>query len=242
VIRSLFEPKPCTGLPKSATGTTQAPTIVEGSRNSGSEPPGSPPCSSRCRTSLPYILLQTGSVEMPASMPTNRPKNASPICEMLKPWLLPNTSGKAPKKRYRIPNRMADKMQRLKHYITTVSQFTNQNPTKRKRPTIGSKKRSWNGRMHDHSTVLAIDLSIFSIGAIHSGLPVSFRSRIAFRRRRTGWYVSGTKRTIRQSYEASISLWYTWCAAQSYLNSRPDDEDIETPDCILTNRRFARKS
>jgi hypothetical protein len=121
-------------------------------------------------------------------------------------------------------------------------QFTNQNPTKRKRPTIGSKKRSWNGRMHDHSTVLAIDLSIFSIGAIHSGLPVSFRSRIAFRRRRTGWYVSGTKRTIRQSYEASISLWYTWCAAQSYLNSRPDDEDIETPDCILTNRRFARKS
>jgi hypothetical protein len=34
--------------------------------------------------------------------------------------------------------------------------------------------------MHDHSTVLAIDLSSFSIGAIHSGFPVSFRSRIAF--------------------------------------------------------------
>jgi hypothetical protein len=40
---------------------------------------------------------------------------------MLKPWLFPNTSGKAPKKRYRIPRRMADRMQRLKHYITTVS-------------------------------------------------------------------------------------------------------------------------
>jgi hypothetical protein len=52
--------------------------------------------------------------------------------------------------------------------------------------TIGSKNKSWNGRMHDQSTVLVIDRSIFSIGAIHSVLPVSFRKRIAFLRRRTG--------------------------------------------------------
>jgi hypothetical protein len=91
--------------------------------------------------------------------------------------------------------------------------------------------------MHDHSTVLAIDLSIFSMGAIHSGLPVSFRSRIAFRRRRTGWYVSGTNRTIRQSYRSSVSVWCTWCAAQPYLNSRPDDEHVETPVLMSTHRQ-----
>jgi hypothetical protein len=92
--------------------------------------------------------------------------------------------------------------------------------------------------MHDHSTVLAIDLSIFSIGAIHSGLPVSFRNRIAFRRSRTGWYVSGTNRTIRQSYQANVSLWCTWCAAQPYLDSRPDDEHVETPVFMSTHRRL----
>jgi hypothetical protein len=81
-----------------------------------------------------------------------------------------------------------------------------------------------------------MDLSIFSIGAIHSWLPVSFRSRIAFLRRRTGWYVSGTKSTIRQSWKASISSWCTWCAAQPYLNSRPDDEHVEAPVFMLTHR------
>jgi len=65
--------------------------------------------------------------------------------------------------------------------------------------TIGLKNRSWNGRMHDQRTVLAIDRSIFSIGAIHSWLPVSSRKRIALRRSRTGWYVSGTNKTIRRS-------------------------------------------
>jgi hypothetical protein len=66
-------------------------------------------------------------------------------------------------------------------------------------PTIGSKKSSWNGRMQDHSTVLAIDLSSFSIGAIHSALPVSARRRLALRRSSTGWYVSGTNKAIRVS-------------------------------------------
>jgi hypothetical protein len=65
--------------------------------------------------------------------------------------------------------------------------------------TIGSKKSSWNGRMQDHSTVLAIDLSSFSIGAIHSALPVSARRRLALRRSSTGWYVSGTNKAIRVS-------------------------------------------
>lgn len=54
VIRSMLgRQRICNNLPKSAIGTTQAPSIVDGSRNSGSEPPGSPPCASRCRTSLP---------------------------------------------------------------------------------------------------------------------------------------------------------------------------------------------
>jgi hypothetical protein len=53
--------------------------------------------------------------------------------------------------------------------------------------------------MHDQSTVLGIDLDIFSMGAIHSGLPVSLRRRMAFWRSSTGWYVSGTKRTIKAS-------------------------------------------
>jgi len=58
--------------------------------------------------------------------------------------------------------------------------------------------------MHDQSTVFAMERSIFSIGAIHSGLPVSSRRRIAFLRSRTGWYVSGTKRTIRQSWRLAL--------------------------------------
>jgi hypothetical protein len=53
--------------------------------------------------------------------------------------------------------------------------------------------------MHDQSTVLGIDLDIFSIGAIHSVLPVSLRKRTAFWRNSTGWYVSGTNRMIKAS-------------------------------------------
>jgi hypothetical protein len=67
--------------------------------------------------------------------------------------------------------------------------------------TIGSKSSSWNGRTHDQSTVLVIDLSIFSMGAIHSKFPVSFRNRIAFLRSNTGWYVSGTNRVISNSWQ-----------------------------------------
>lgn len=46
-------------------------------------------------------------------------------------------------------------------------------------PTIGSKNNNWNGRMQDAAIVLGIDLDIFSIGAIHSWLPVSLRSLMA---------------------------------------------------------------
>lgn len=40
---------------------------------------------------------------------------------MLKPWLFWKTKGNAPKNRYKIPNKIADRMQRLKHWCTTVS-------------------------------------------------------------------------------------------------------------------------
>ena len=53
--------------------------------------------------------------------------------------------------------------------------------------TIGSKKRSWNGRIQDHATVLGIDLDICSIGAIHLSSPLSSRSFLALLRSRTGW-------------------------------------------------------
>jgi hypothetical protein len=56
-----------------------------------------------------------GSVEMPMVIPTKIPRNPSPVCEVLKPWFVPKTSGKAPKNMYRIPKRMADKMQRFRH-------------------------------------------------------------------------------------------------------------------------------
>ena len=65
--------------------------------------------------------------------------------------------------------------------------------------TIGSKKSSWNGLIQDHKTVFVIDLDMRSIGAQCDGFPVSFRSRIALLRSRTGWYVSGTNRTIKAS-------------------------------------------
>jgi hypothetical protein len=74
--------------------------------------------------------------------------------------------------------------------------------------------------MQLRATVLVIDLSIFSIGAIHSELPVSFRSRIAFLRRSTGWYVSGTKSMIRQSWQlASV---YDAQPSQLLLTCTPD--------------------
>lgn len=44
--------------------------------------------------------------------------------------------------------------------------------------------------------VFTIDRSCFSIGAFHRWSPVSLRSRWAFLRNSTGWYVSGTKRVI----------------------------------------------
>lgn len=104
--------------------------MVDASRNSGSEPPAWPPCSSRCRTSLPYTRLQMGSDDTPVSMPTSRPRKARPVCERVKPWLLPKTRGKAPKNRYKIPRRMADNKQRFRHFFpvpmvsSTTKKFT----------------------------------------------------------------------------------------------------------------------
>ncbi len=189
----------CSHLPNNPIGTSQAPAIVDGSRNSGSEPP---PCASFFRTSLAYILLKTGSLETPRIMPARRPKKERPTCEMLKPWLCWKTSGNAPKNRYRIPRSRADSMQRFKHY--PILSDHNPHPFWAIRLTIGSKISNWKGLIQDQSTVLAMDLFIFSIGAIQSGLPVSSRNRIALFRRRTGWYVSGTNRTIKQSWSQAL--------------------------------------
>ena len=68
------------------------------------------------------------------TLPTNSPRKVSPVCQRLKPWLLPKTSGKAcdgvrafidrrderslgrtPKNRYSTPNKTADKRHRLVH-------------------------------------------------------------------------------------------------------------------------------
>jgi hypothetical protein len=78
--------------------------------------------------------------------------------------------------------------------------------------------------MHDHATVLVMDRSIFSIGAIQSAFPVSFRNRMAFLRRRTGWYVSGTRSVIRQSWQlVSVDNAHP-SPLVAHLYSRPDDD------------------
>lgn len=74
----------------------------------------------------------------------------------------------APKNRYSMPSNNADNRHKFRH--------------------ICSKKSSWNGRIQLHRIVLDTDLFIFSIGALHASLPVSFRNRTAFSRSSTGWY------------------------------------------------------
>jgi hypothetical protein len=65
--------------------------------------------------------------------------------------------------------------------------------------TMGSRKSSRNGRLQDISMVLKMDLSMTSMGAFHLSSPVDFRKALALLRSSTGWYVSGTNRTIRAS-------------------------------------------
>src|ERR1700736_2197664 len=79
-----------------------------------------------------------GSVEIPAIIPTNIPRKERPTCEMVKPWLVVKTKSKAPKNRYKTPNRIAENRQRFRH--------------------IGSRSRSWNGRIREYIIVFGIDL------------------------------------------------------------------------------------
>lgn len=88
-----------------------------------------------------------------------------------------------PKNRYRTPSRIAESRQRFRH--------------------ICSKKRSWNGRMHDQATVFPTDLFMTSIGAFHRSSPVSWRNCLAFLLNRTGVYVSGTKKKISSQLAAA---------------------------------------
>lgn len=60
---------------------------------------------------------------MPVSMPTKRPRKARPVCAMLNPWLFWKTSGNAPKNRYRMPRRIAERMQRFRHWTTHAQQL-----------------------------------------------------------------------------------------------------------------------
>jgi hypothetical protein len=84
--------------------------MVGGKRNSGSEIPPllrtsrSSVAASVSSPNLNSIMLfggylqfrrQKGSHETPITFPTNSPKNVSPVCHKLKPWLFPKTSGKA---------------------------------------------------------------------------------------------------------------------------------------------------
>jgi hypothetical protein len=74
--------------------------------------------------------------------------------------------GKAPKKRYRIPRRIAENRHRLRH--------------------MGSKNSNWKGRSNEYPIVFGILLLVFSIGACHLSSPVSSRSFRAFFRKSTG--------------------------------------------------------
>lgn len=139
-----------------------------------------------------------GSEIIAMTMPTKRPRKQRPRCHNEKPYTVSKTNWKAPKKRYRIPNRMAEKIHRFRH--------------------IGSSAKRRIGRYMDRRTVCATDRCIFSIGAIHRSSPVSLRSFCALRlksllwsvhaeqhraylggRSYTGWYVSGTRNTIEAS-------------------------------------------
>lgn len=85
------------------------------------------------RTGNLQFRRQNGSQETPITLPKNSPKKVRPVCHRLKPWLFPKTSGNAceegqylfvhpfvrarltPKKRYRIPSKIADSRHRFRH-------------------------------------------------------------------------------------------------------------------------------
>lgn len=69
--------------------------------------------------------------------------------------------------------------------------------------TIGSSTNNWKGLTQLQTTVIRILLSNRSIGAIHLSSPVSFLSFLALFLSSTGWYVSGTKKKIRESWTAA---------------------------------------
>lgn len=94
-------------------------------------------------------------------MPTNRPIKHRPRCHRTSPYTSLKTNWKAPKKRYKIPSKIAEKTHKFRH--------------------IGSKVRRRRGRYIDRRTVCVTERCSFSIGAFHRSSPDSWRSFCALR-------------------------------------------------------------
>ena len=103
---------------------------------------------------------------MASNMPTRSPTKVKPTCQRLNSYTPLNTTSKAPKNRYRIPSNIEENKHRFRH--------------------IGSKKSSMNGRYSEWTTVIVIDRSDISIGALNLSSPVSFLSFLALVRKITG--------------------------------------------------------
>ena len=144
---------------KRPAGTSKAPAMAGGRRNSGSLAPSAPVSASNLLVRRSRVRCHKGSVAKPVRRPTPIPRNVSPISQRLKLWFVRKTKGKAPKNRYSIPSNNAENMQRFRH--------------------MGSKIKSWNGRRSEWPIAPKTDLSIFSLGTLYLSSPVSFRSFIA---------------------------------------------------------------
>ncbi len=81
--------------------------MTDGSWSSGS-PFTSPVSRPRFSASPSRIRCQIGVLITAIIMAINKPVKLRPTCHKLKEWLLVNTSGNAPKNRYRMPSRMAE--------------------------------------------------------------------------------------------------------------------------------------